>query len=461
MADPDAPGADLKARLLAELKQQLTSELKDELMKELKPSKKGKKAAEPGEALPEVEVKENSAILSSTGKLDLPKHVLKTLGWQKGDVIELAIDGDKMTCQRVGRTTLPARSKAAAPAETDAPGDPVRQAGPAPGLNIGEYFEFEFTERGVAGRVKQVLENAYSLYESGNYADGLKILEMIEKIELKDEEPDRSKMRMGIVKFITSMAVKYPAVTASQVPTAFEMIDKINSRFLKEKAYWVVGNACKRLDDAKDMFDKVLGVLFAALSRYQNTDMYAIVPLLEQVLKLVSGVDTPYTARIKEFMIEKFSQTDDVDYKMRIIRLLTSMDAFAEASALGRQFKETTTEGSSERRAVLDALKENRDKKKAYFEAHPDLQPDVEEEDLEEEVPKKGKKAKGKRDAEAAPVEQGDAEAAPVEEAGEPGGIDEDVPGPDEILTEGDDEPENIDENEEEDAIIDDDGEDE
>ncbi|MBN2151673.1 MAG: hypothetical protein JW839_09520, partial [Candidatus Lokiarchaeota archaeon] len=107
-ANPPAPD-DFKAKLLSELKQQLAGELKEELKKELASSvrteRRSRAEKEKRPDLPDVEVKEDNAVITSLGNLPLPKGILKSLGWGKGDVIELKVDAGKLSATRIGHTS--------------------------------------------------------------------------------------------------------------------------------------------------------------------------------------------------------------------------------------------------------------------------------------------------------------------------------------------------------------------
>ncbi len=371
----------LKEKLLAELKQQLSDEIKEDLKKELAssvPSSGKSKKKEPKEQLPEAPVTETSAVLSSTGRIEIPKGIVKSLGWGKGDVIELKVENGKLIGLRIGHTDV--QQKKAPSKDGDAAAKDVQAdeatAGALQSINVAKYFEFDFAERPVMGKVKQVLENAHKLYSASNYSDGFKVLGMIETIELKEEEPDRSKMRIAVVKFLNDMLPKDVDASIIQWPMVKDLyIDKANSRYLREKGYALMADAWKRVSDekARPYFEQVMATLFEMLGKYQVMEMYAIMSLLETIMKLVKGTQSPYLGKFIDYLKDVFNRVEDVDYKIRFIRMLTDLEAFKEAKGLAKTFKETTTEGSGERRLVLDALKDNREKERAFLEKHPEL----------------------------------------------------------------------------------------
>nr|MDO8119394.1 hypothetical protein [Candidatus Sigynarchaeota archaeon] len=423
MPEDNEDMSSLKDKLLAELKQQLADEIKEDLKKELASSVpstgKGKKK-EPKEQLPDAPVTETSAVLSSTGRIEVPKTIIKSLGWGKGDVIELKAENGKLVGTRVGHTDV--QQKKAAKDESQAAKDvPVEDVIATSAINVGKYFDFDFAERPVMGKMKQVLENALQLYTSSNYSDGFKVLRMIEGIELKEEEPDRSKMRIAVVKFLNDMLPRDVDASVIQWPMVKDLyIDKANSRYLREKGYALMADGWKKVNDekAKPYFEQVMSTLFEMLGKYQITEMYAIISLLETIMKLVKGTQSPHVGKLIDYFKGAFNQVDDIDYKIRFIRMLTELEAFKDAKDLARAFKETTTEGSGERRLVLDCLKENREKEKTYFEKHPELaEAGGMEEDDEEyltELRDAEKKKKGtKKKQESAP------ENALAQEAGE------------------------------------------
>ncbi len=435
---------DFKAKLLSELKQQLAGELKEELKKELaaslRPERKPRAEKEKRPDLPDVEVKEDNAVISALGNLPLPKAILKTLGWGKGDVIELKVDAGKLSAARIGHTNVIPKPKAKA-GEGGAEGQEGKEPEEsAATTSLSKYFEFEFGERQVMGKLKQVLENAVKLYDAGNVVDGLKVLAMIDGIELKSEEPDRGKMRFTIVKFLADVLPKHPDAIVTQGPQVMELIKKISTPFLREKAYGFLAAGYRNVPEANQAFEQVLDILFNLLKKYPITDLFAIVPLLENIIKIVKGTNSPHLAKIIAFINENFPDIEDNDYKIRFIKMLTSVEDFRGAKELAKAFKAQTTEGSTERRQVLDALRENRDMQKVWLEKHPDMAEafsDEGDEDLLEELKekkskKKPKEAEAPKDEEGAatPPEgepAGDLEAAEPEPTGEPGAIEEEL----------------------------------
>src|SRR5271157_5167939 len=392
---------DMKAKLLAELKAQLSGEIKEELKKEfsesMRPARKSRTEKEKKPELPDTEVKENSAVISQLGNLPIPKHLLKTIGWGKGDVIDLKIENGKLLGERVGHTNVIPKQKA-----KGAEGAGEGQAGTGEGKadstatsGVMKYIEFEFSEKPVMGKLRQVLENASKLYESGNAADGLNVLNMIESIELKVEEPDRGKMRMTAVKFLVDMIAKHPEAMETQMPQAMEITTKIATRYLQERAYGFVAAVYKQIPEGEAGFEQVMEVLFGSLTKYHVSELYAIISLLETIIKLLQGTSSPHITKVVDYIKDKFSKIDDNDYKVRFIKMLTSLEAFDDARALGKEFKAQTTEDSGEHRAALDALRENRDAQNVFFEKHPELQPETAEDldaDIDEELQKKSKK---------------------------------------------------------------------
>nr|MDO8084451.1 hypothetical protein [Candidatus Sigynarchaeum springense]MDO8118549.1 hypothetical protein [Candidatus Sigynarchaeota archaeon] len=431
---PSLSPDDLKAKLLSELKQQLAGELKEELKKELassvKAERKPRAEKEKKPDLPEVEVKEDNAVISALGNLPLPKGILKTLGWGKGDVIELKVDAGKLSATRIGHTNLIPKPKVKA-GEGTAEGQEIKgQEESAAIASLSKYFEFDFGERHVMGKLRQIIENAARLYDAGNVIDGFNVLGMIDHIELKSEEPDRGKMRFTAVKFLADVLPKHPEAIASQGPQVMELIKKISTPFLREKAYGFLAASYKDIPEANQAFEQVLDILFNLLKKYPISDLFAIVPLLENVLKIVKGSNSPYLAKIIGFIKENFPAIEDNDYKIRFIKMLTSVEDFKGAKELAKAFKAQTTEGSTERRQVLDALRENRDLQKAWLEKHPELAEqysDEGDEELLEELkerkskkkPKEGETPQGEEGAVTQPQEVGQQGQAPEGESQE------------------------------------------
>lgn len=416
MSDEKTPVPDdLKARLLSELKKELAGEFKEELKKELAESvrseRKPRAEKEKKPELPEVEVKEDNAVISPLGNLPLPKPILKTLGWGKGDVIELKVDGGRLTATRVGHTNVMPRPKAKA-GEGGAEGtDGKTQEESAAATSLSRYFEFTFDEKSAMNKLKTVIENAARLYEAGNVVEGWKVLSMIDGIELKAEEPDRGKMRFSAVKFLADVLPKHPEAIETQGPQVMELIKKISTPFLREKAYCFLATGYKNVPQASAAFEQVLDILFTLLKKYPTTDLFAIVPLLENILKILKGTSSPHLAQAIAFIKETFPAIDDNDYKIRFIKMLTFVEDFRGSKELAKTFKAQTTEGSSERRQVLDALRENRDAQKAWLEKHPELAEaysDEGDEELLEELKEKRSKKKPK-------------DAGGAKEGGEPG----------------------------------------
>ena len=251
-------------------------------------------------------------------------------------------------------------------------------------FNASKYFEFDFADRHLLTKLRQIIENANQLYEAKNFAEGIKILEMVETIELKEDEPDRSKMRVTVIKYLSEILPANPEAVAEQVPDVLEMIKKISSRYLQEKGYTLLASACKQSEQGYPYFDQIMDVLFGMLLKYQTTELYAIISLLESLINLVRGTTSPFVQKLVEYIKEKFDQIDDNDYKVRFIKELTFLEAYTDAKELGKTFKATTADESGERRAVLDALKENRDAYKAYLEKHPELAEAAEAEDADD-----------------------------------------------------------------------------
>ena len=390
MAENDDAETRLKEQLREELRQELAGQLKEDIMKDIKESLKGEKKERKskeekaeGPQLPDVEIKENNAVLSQLGNLPIPKAVLRTLGWGKNDVIELAIENNnsKLVCTRVGHTNTP-KQKAKSETPTDAE---LAAATETPqGFNASKYFEFDFADRHLLTKLRQIIENANQLYEAKNFDEGIKILEMVETIELKEDEPDRSKMRVTVIKYLSEILPANPEAVAEQVPYVLEMIKKISSRYLQEKGYTLLASACKQSEQGYPYFDQIMDVLFGMLLKYQTTELYAIISLLESLINLVRGTTSPFVQKLVEYIKEKFDQIDDNDYKVRFIKELTFLEAYTDAKELGKTFKATTADESGERRAVLDALKENRDAYKAYLEKHPELAEAAEAEDADD-----------------------------------------------------------------------------
>nr|MDO8113426.1 hypothetical protein [Candidatus Sigynarchaeota archaeon] len=427
-AKPPSPD-EMKAKLLSELKQQLAGELKEELKKEfaasMKPEKEKKPKAEKEKKtdLPEVEPKENSGVISQLGNLPLPKHILKSLGWGKGDVIDLKVENGKLFGERIGHTNIVPKPRAKS-AEGGVEGQDAAAAAQADAasINISRYIEFDFGEKPVIGKMRQILENAFKLYESGNTNDGLKMLDMVDAIELKAEEPDRGKMRMTVVKFLADVLPKHPEAVPIQMLRVMELVKKISTRYLQERAYGFVANAYKQMPQGSAGFEQTLDTLFTLLNRYQVSELYAIISMLETIVKLVQGTNSPHLATTIAYIKDKFAKIDDNDYKIRFIKTLTSLDDFKGAKELAKQFKETTTEGSGERRMVLDALRENRDRQKAYLEKHPELQaeyPEDIDDDIAEDLKEKKTKKKPKETEE--PKEAGGPAGAEAKEPGKEG----------------------------------------
>ncbi|MEX2681129.1 MAG: hypothetical protein Q6373_005985 [Candidatus Sigynarchaeota archaeon] len=402
--EPTTPATDdFKAKLLSELKQQLAGELKEELKKEIassvKAERKPRAEKEKKPDLPEVEVKEDNAVISALGNLPLPKGILKALGWGKGDVIELKVDAGKLLATRIGHTNVIPKPKAKA-SEGATEGVEIKgQEDSAVTASLSKYFEFDFGERHVMGKLRQIIENAARLYEAGNFVEGFKVLGMIDGIELKSEEPDRGKMRFTAVKFLADALSKHPEAIATQGSQVMELIKKINTPFLREKAYGFLAAGYKNIPEASQAFEQVLDILFNLLKRYPTTDLFAIVPLLESIIKIVKGTKSPHLAKVIGYIKENFPAIEDNDYKIRFIKMLTSLEDFKGAKELAKAFKAQTTEGSTERRQVLDALRENRDMQRAWLEKHPELAEqysDEGDEELLEELKEKKPKKKPK-----------------------------------------------------------------
>ncbi len=419
-ATPPAPD-DFKAKLLEELKQQIAGEMKElkkELAASVKPERKPRAEKEKKPDLPDVEVKEDNAVISALGNLPLPKAILKTLGWGKGDVIELKVDAGKLSATRVGHTNVVPKPKSKAGEGAAEGQEGKEQDESAASASLSKYFEFDFGEKNVMGKLKQILENAAKLYDAGNVTEGLKVLAMIDGIELKSEEPDRGKMRFTVVKFLADVIPKHPEAVATQGPQVMELIKKISTPFLREKAYGFLAMGYKNVKEANEPFEQVLDILFSLLKKYPTTDLFAIVPLLENILKIVKGTSSPHLAQAIAYINENFAAIEDNDYKIRFIKMLTSVENFKGAKELAKAFKAQTTEGSAERRQVLDALRENRDLQKAWLEKHPEMAEafsDEGDEDLLEEL--KEKKSKKKPKEGEAPKEEG---AAPPPEGEAP-----------------------------------------
>jgi len=411
MAEED----EMKAKLLAELKAQLSGEIKEELKKEfsesMRPARKPKAEKEKKPDVPDTEVKENNAVISQLGNIPVPKHILKALGWGKGDVIDLKVENGKLLGERVGHTSVIPKQKAKG-AEGGGEGQGGMGGGKeesAASSGIMKYIEFEFSEKQVMSKMRQYLEEASKLYDNGNAADGFNVLNMIEAIELKVEEPDRGKIRLTAVKFLVDMIAKHPEAMETQMQRAMEITTKIGTRYLQERAYSFIAAAYKQIPGGEAGFEQLLDILFGLLSKYHVTELYAIISLLETIIKLLQGTSSPHVAKIIEYIKEKFTKIDDNDYKIRFIKMLTSLEAFDDARNLGKEFKAQTTEDSGEHRAALDALRENRDAQNDFFEKHPELKPETMEEnldaDLDEELKKKSKK---KPKEEEGPKDQGE-----------------------------------------------------
>jgi bifunctional DNA-binding transcriptional regulator/antitoxin component of YhaV-PrlF toxin-antitoxin module len=419
---PPAPD-DFKAKLLEELKQQIAGEMKElkkELAASVKPERKPRAEKEKKPDLPDVEVKEDNAVISALGNLPLPKAILKSLGWGKGDVIELKVDAGKLSATRVGHTNVVPKPKGKAGEGVADGQEGKEQEESAATASLSKYFEFDFGEKNVMGKLKQFLESAAKLYEAGNVTEGFKILAMIDGIELKSEEPDRGKMRFTAIKFLADVLPKHPEAIVTQGPQVMELIKKISTPFLREKAYGFLAMGYKNVPAANAVFEQVLDILFGLLKKYPTTDLFAIVPLLENILKIVKGTSSPHLAQAIAYINENFAAIEDNDYKIRFIKMLTSVEDFRGSKELAKAFKAQTTEGSAERRQVLDALRENRDLQKVWLEKHPEMAEafsDEGDEELLEEL--KDKKSKKKpKEAEAPKKEEG---AAPIP-VGEPAG---------------------------------------
>lgn len=360
---------EMRDKLLADLKKQLAGELKEELKKEIATSLKndGKKdiSAE--------QLKDNSAILSSTGRILVPKPILKALNWKKGDVLELSIDKGTLIAECVGHTDAKKKPKkkedAAAPSDD---GIPIIEGGDSK-LNVMKFIEFEFEDRKILDKLTKVLDNAYKLYENNNFNDAFKLLDMINSFEINQEEPDRSKMRISVINFLSEVFSEFQEAMDKQLPETLEIVKKINSRYLREKAYSKLAIVSKRSETARPVFENILQELFDALDKYQDTEMYAIVSLVENLIELIIDIDSPYMDKMVEYLNDKFNITIDIDYKMRFIRFLAQLHHFNRARYLANSFKETTTEGSSERRMALDVLKEIRDAKSEYLDKYPEF----------------------------------------------------------------------------------------
>ncbi|MBD3185577.1 AbrB/MazE/SpoVT family DNA-binding domain-containing protein [Candidatus Bathyarchaeota archaeon] len=366
---------DLKEQLKAELKAQLAEELKAELKKEITSSLK-KETAELEE------IKETSAVLSSTGRLLIPKEMRKVLGWKKGDVVDFSIDEGMLIGKKVGHTDKkPGKKKSAT---KDGEGKNTITASTGSTINISKYFKFEIDSRKASQELQNIIENAFKLYENGNLVEGLKILEMINSIDLKDEEPDRSKIRFSVISFLSDIIPDHPKIIENQLEEIKGLILKINSRFLRENAYNMLALACKKVGELKTL-EEITGILFESMESYKDTEMYAIIDIIEKLIELFKNTELESKARLKNFILEKFSSMYDFDYKVRCVNFLSELDYFKEARRLANGIKAETMEGSSERRTILDAIQENRKRKTEYMEKHPDFKDDEDEVDGDEQ----------------------------------------------------------------------------
>ncbi|MHA1793521.1 MAG: AbrB/MazE/SpoVT family DNA-binding domain-containing protein [Promethearchaeota archaeon] len=378
-----------------ELKKQIAAELKEEIKKELMESMKGQKVKE----ISEPELKETSSVISSTNRVLLPKGILKALGWKKGDVIDFKVEDGRIIGEKVGHSTISA-SKIKTRREKKTSEEDKNEIATGMTIQVSKYFAYEIAEKKASKKLQQVLENAYKLYDSKNFADGMKLLEMIKSIELKEEEPNRSKMRIAVINFLADILLKYPATIPKQIDEIHEIIQKINSRFLRENAYYTIGKLCKETKHWQ-FLDDILEILFKALRQYTQTELYAIMDLVEKIVELVENTESGYVNKIIEYIREEVSSMSDHDYKIRCLNYLTRLNAFKEVKNIGKIIKEDTLDGSSERRTLLDALKENREKEKAYLEKHPDyIIEEIDDDETESEDKKGSKKRKksGKND---------------------------------------------------------------
>ncbi|MFX0098926.1 MAG: hypothetical protein ACFFCS_05045 [Candidatus Hodarchaeota archaeon] len=371
-------GPDENIDLKEQLKSELMKELKDELKKELAESSKEAKS----KSLKKSDLDDNSAVLTSTGNIKISKPFLKVLNWRKGDVVKYKIDQGKLIIEKIGHTD--AAAKVSKKAAEDGTADGEIQVEASSDLVVGKYFEYDLMEKKAPNEVRKYIENSYKLYKSGNYNDGLKILEMIDNIELKEEEPDRSKMRLTIINYLADILPKFPAAVSSQVPAILEISKKISSRYLQEKAYGLIALVCKDLKHW-EYFDQIVEILYNLLLKYSDTEMFGIISLLEITVFMIADTPSKFIDDYKNYILSKFDIITDFDYKIRVIQFLNEMNCFKEARELASSIKKDTLEGSHERRLVLDIMKEIREKGKDFFEKNPDLLVEKKEETPESE----------------------------------------------------------------------------
>ncbi|MHA1697534.1 MAG: hypothetical protein ACTSWN_01695 [Promethearchaeota archaeon] len=373
----------LKDKITKELKEELKKELKAELKAELEGGLLNKDAG------PTIsELSDTSAVISTTYRVLLPKGLLKKLGWKKGDVIDFKVESGKLVGTKIGHAMKSIKkksstSKAKSLEESVAEEASASAEESVARLQVNQYFEFPL-DRKISNKVRQIIENSYNLYEAGSIADAFNVLKMIDNIELKEEEPTRSKIRIAILHFISDVLPRNPQVFLKQLPDFKNIVQKMSSKFLKEKGYALLARGCKEIK-AWDQLDNIIGILFTLLEEYSNNEMFAIISLLELIIDLIHDTDSQYAEKVAEYIKNKFDVIQDFDYKIRCLRYLIEIEKFKDVRMLAKKIKDETTEGSAERRNILDVLKLNREKEKAWYEKHPELKMDEEIEDEDDQ----------------------------------------------------------------------------
>ncbi|MHA1369360.1 MAG: hypothetical protein ACTSRA_06560, partial [Promethearchaeota archaeon] len=305
----------LKDKITKELKEELKKELKAELKAELEGGLLNKDAG------PTIsELSDTSAVISTTYRVLLPKGLLKKLGWKKGDVIDFKVESGKLVGTKIGHAMKSIKkksstSKAKSLEESVAEEASASAEESVARLQVNQYFEFPL-DRKISNKVRQIIENSYNLYEAGSIADAFNVLKMIDNIELKEEEPTRSKIRIAILHFISDVLPRNPQVFLKQLPDFKNIVQKMSSKFLKEKGYALLARGCKEIK-AWDQLDNIIGILFTLLEEYSNNEMFAIISLLELIIDLIHDTDSQYAEKVAEYIKNKFDVIQDFDYKIR------------------------------------------------------------------------------------------------------------------------------------------------
>nr|MDO8088620.1 hypothetical protein [Candidatus Sigynarchaeum springense] len=205
-----------------------------------------------------------------------------------------------------------------------------------------DYIKFRFDDKRACERFLDLLVNAQELFDKGRIIEGVGALTSIEKIELKHENPDRDHMRHAAVQLLSIVLPKHPEAISTLNPQVLSMVARISSTFLKEKAYGLLAVGYKAIPSARAEFDEIVDILLGLLKKYPFCDSfaYAIYPLLENLMKILKGTNSPRMADIISYIKKNFLYFEDDHYRKKLIELLESAGDLSGARDLEQSFSD-------------------------------------------------------------------------------------------------------------------------